>query len=233
MSNISNSGAGFIERNRPPRVHIAYELETNGAERKVELPFVMGVMADLSGKLAEGKSLGSVADRDFVEFSVDNFDDRMKAIKPRVDMQILDLLNGVEVDGSHEAVVELKQQNASKNGTTKLTDGFHKFEWNGTEVQVESKDDEADDPKKKASYTLYSKRIKVEVDFESMSDFSPEAIAEKVGPLRELLKTRKQLANLTAWVDGRVSAEEALEELVKDQALLKSLAESAPKPSES
>jgi len=223
MSSSSNSGASFIERNRPPRVHISYELETNGAQKKVELPFVMGVMADLSGKLAEGKSLGPVQDRKFIEFDVDNFDDRMKSIKPRVDMLVLDLLNGTEVDGSHEAVQALKEK-AAKDGLSQLPNGFHKLELNGTEVQVDVSGDGSASP----SYTLYSKRIKVQVDFESIGDFSPEAVAEKVGPLRELLKTRKQLANLTAWVDGRTSAEETLEQLIQDPALLKSLAESAP-----
>ena len=68
------SSQKFIARNRAPRVQIEYDVELYGAEKKVELPFVMGVMADLSGKPAE--ALPNVADRKFLEIDVDNFDDR-------------------------------------------------------------------------------------------------------------------------------------------------------------
>ncbi len=77
----SKSGQRFIKENRAPRVHIEYEVETYGARQKVELPFVMGVMSDLSGKsLVEKKALDK---REFVEFDIDNFDSRMDAIAPR------------------------------------------------------------------------------------------------------------------------------------------------------
>ena len=71
------SSQKFIARNRAPRVQIEYDLELYGAEKMINLPFVMGVMADLSGKPAE--SLEPVADRKFLEIDVDNFDERMKA----------------------------------------------------------------------------------------------------------------------------------------------------------
>lgn len=75
------SGQRFIKENRAPRVHIEYEVETYGARQKVELPFVMGVVSDLSGKsLIEKKTVDK---RDFVEFDMDNFDERMAAIAPR------------------------------------------------------------------------------------------------------------------------------------------------------
>jgi type VI secretion system protein ImpB len=86
------SSAKFIGRNRPPRVHIEYEVETYGAKRKFELPFVMGVMADLSGNPKE--ELPPVEDREFLEISIDNFDDRMKALKPRVSCQVDNTLTG-------------------------------------------------------------------------------------------------------------------------------------------
>ena len=86
------SGQKFIGRNRAPRVQIEYDVEVYGAEKKVQLPFVMGVMADLSGKPAE--SLPAVADRDFLEIDVDNFDARMKATKPRVAFQVPNTLTG-------------------------------------------------------------------------------------------------------------------------------------------
>ena len=86
------SSQKFIARNRAPRVQIEYDVETYGSQQKVELPFVMGVMADLSGQPAE--PLPPVADRKFLEVSVDNFDERLKAMKPRVAMQVPNTLTG-------------------------------------------------------------------------------------------------------------------------------------------
>jgi type VI secretion system protein ImpB len=86
------SSQKFIARNRAPRVQIEYDVELYGAEKKVELPFVMGVMADLSGKPAE--ALPNVSDRKFLEIDVDNFDDRLKASKPRVAFQVPNTLTG-------------------------------------------------------------------------------------------------------------------------------------------
>src|SRR5438874_9887432 len=86
------SSQKFIARNRAPRVQIEYDVEVYGAEKKVELPFVMGVMADLSGKPAE--PLPAVGDRKFLEIDVDNFDDRLKACKPRVAFQVPNTLTG-------------------------------------------------------------------------------------------------------------------------------------------
>ncbi len=78
---MSDSGQKFISRNRKPRVHITYDVETYGARKSVELPFVMGVISDLSGKSEVAKK--DLKDRDFTEFDVDNFDKRMSAIAPR------------------------------------------------------------------------------------------------------------------------------------------------------
>ncbi len=86
------SSQKFINRNRAPRVQIEYDVELYGAQKKIELPFVMGVMGDLSGKPAD--PLAPVADRKFLEIDVDNFDDRMKACKPRVAFQVPNTLTG-------------------------------------------------------------------------------------------------------------------------------------------
>ena len=86
------SSQKFIARNRAPRVQIEYDVEIYGAEKKVQLPFVMGVLSDLSGKPAE--ALPGVADRKFLEIDVDNFDSRMKGIKPRVAFQVPNTLTG-------------------------------------------------------------------------------------------------------------------------------------------
>jgi len=86
------SSQKFIARNRAPRVQIEYDVELYGAQKKVQLPFVMGVMSDLSGKPAD--PLAPVADRKFLEVDVDNFDARMKAMKPRVAFQVPNALTG-------------------------------------------------------------------------------------------------------------------------------------------
>jgi type VI secretion system protein ImpB len=160
------SSQKFIQRNRAPRVQIEYDVELYGAEKKVQLPFVMGVMADLSGNPAE--PLPQVADRKFLEIDVDNFDDRLKAMKPRVAFQVPNTLTG--------------QGNLS-----------------------------------------------VDITFESMDDFSPAAIARKVGALGKLLEARSQLSNLLTYMDGKTGAEELIAKALKDPSLLQALA-SAPKP---
>src|SRR5712664_873069 len=86
------SSQKFIARNRAPRVQIEYDVETYGSEKKIQLPFVMGVMADLSGKPAE--ALPSVANRKFLEIDVDNFDERLKSMKPRAAFQVPNSLTG-------------------------------------------------------------------------------------------------------------------------------------------
>jgi len=86
------SSQKFIARNRAPRVQIEYDVELYGAEKKIQLPFVMGVMANLAGKPAE--SLPDVADRKFLDVDVDNFDQRLKAMKPRVAFQVPNTLTG-------------------------------------------------------------------------------------------------------------------------------------------
>jgi type VI secretion system protein ImpB len=163
---MATSAQKFIQRNRAPRVQIEYDVELYGAEKKVQLPFVMGVMSDLSGNPKE--ALAPVADRKFVEISVDNFDDRLKAMKPRVAFQVPNTLTG---EGN----------------------------------------------------------ISVDLSFDSMEDFSPAAIARKVGALNQLLQARNQLSNLVTYMDGRTGAEDLVANLLKDPALLQALA-AAPKP---
>ncbi len=87
----TDSGQRFIRRNRPPRVHITYE-DPYDAERKVELPFVMGVLADLSGN-APGVEKPEFADRAFLDFDMDNFEKRMEAIDPGVSLKVENKLN--------------------------------------------------------------------------------------------------------------------------------------------
>jgi type VI secretion system protein ImpB len=164
---MATSSQKFIARNRAPRVQIEYDVELYGAEKKVQLPFVMGVMSDLSGKPAE--ALPPVADRKFLDIDVDNFDARMKAMKPRVAFQVPNTLTG---EGN----------------------------------------------------------IAVDITFDSMDDFSPATVARKVEGLRQMLEAREQLANLVTYMDGKTGAEELLAKVIKDEALLKSLAASKKGP---
>ena len=83
---MSDSGQKFIRRNRAPRVHITYE-DPSDAEKLIELPFVMGVMADLSGN-APGVEKPDVAERKFLDIDMDNFDNRMAAIQPGVNFRV-------------------------------------------------------------------------------------------------------------------------------------------------
>lgn len=89
---MSTSSQKFIARNRAPRVQIEYDVELYGAEKKVQLPFVMGVLSDLSGKPED--PLPPVSDRKFLEIDVDNFDSRMKSMKPRVAFNVENTLTG-------------------------------------------------------------------------------------------------------------------------------------------
>lgn len=73
-----------LDRVRPPRVQITYDVETGGAIVKTELAFVMGIMADLSGDRPESPALPPLKDRKFVEIDRDNFDGILKSIQPRV-----------------------------------------------------------------------------------------------------------------------------------------------------
>lgn len=100
---MSDSGQKFIKRNRAPRVHISYE-DPYDAEKLVELPFVMGVMSDLSGN-APGVEKPDVAQRDFLNIDMDNFDSRMNAIKPGAKFHVKNTLSG---EGDEKLSVNLQ-----------------------------------------------------------------------------------------------------------------------------
>ena len=165
----SSSSQKFIGRNRPPRVQIEYDVEVYGSEKKIQLPFITGVMADLSGKPAE--PLPPIDERKFLEIDIDNFDERMKAIKPRVAFHVPNTLTG--------------QGN-----------------------------------------------LAVDLTFEKMDDFSPGQVARNVEPLAKLLTARQELANLIAYMDGKSGAEDVLQKLLADPALLQAVA-STPKQEKS
>ncbi|MEO1467557.1 MAG: type VI secretion system contractile sheath small subunit [Pseudomonadota bacterium] len=161
---MSGSSQKFIARNRAPRVQIEYDVELYGAEKKIQLPFVMGVMSDLSGKSETPPP--PVADRKFLEIDVDNFDARMKSMKPRVAYSVPNTLTG---EGN----------------------------------------------------------LAVDLTFESMEDFTPGKIAERVEPLKKMLDARNKLSNLMSYMDGKTGAEELLAKVMADPALLETLAAKA------
>ncbi|HEX5420347.1 MAG TPA: type VI secretion system contractile sheath small subunit [Gammaproteobacteria bacterium] len=99
------SSQKFIARNRAPRVQIEYDVEVYGAEKKMQIPFVMGVLADLAGKREE--PLPSLDERKMLEIDVDNFDSRLKALKPRVAFAVPNTLTGegnLKVDITFESM---------------------------------------------------------------------------------------------------------------------------------
>jgi len=159
-----------LERVRPPRVNISYDVETGGAVETKELPFLMGVLADLSGTPAE--ALPKLKDRKFVEVTPDNFDAVLKSMKPRVQFAVANKLQPGE-------------ENPGKIG--------------------------------------------VDLTFESLDDFSPDAVARKVGPLKELLELRTKLSDLRGSLQGNDKLEEILQSTLNDPDARKKLeAEMAP-----
>jgi type VI secretion system protein ImpB len=99
------SSQKFIGRNRAPRVQIEYDVELYGAQKKVQIPFVMGVMSDLSGDSKE--PLPGVEERKFMAVDMDNFDERMKSMKPRVAITVPNTLTGqgnMQVDLTFESM---------------------------------------------------------------------------------------------------------------------------------
>ncbi|MFG6447437.1 type VI secretion system contractile sheath small subunit [Roseateles sp. BYS180W] len=102
---MSGNSQKFIARNRAPRVQIEYDVEVYGSEKKIELPFVMGVMADLAGDSRNPPV--EVSDRKFLPIDIDNFDERMKAMQPRVAFMVPNTLSGegqVAVDITFESM---------------------------------------------------------------------------------------------------------------------------------
>ncbi len=146
-----------IDRVRPPRVQITYDVEVGDAIEIKELPFVMGVMGDFSGQPTE--PLARLKDRKFVEVNPDNFDSVLANMKPHLAYSVENKLS--------------------------------------------------EDPN--------AGNLKVNLDFKSMDDFSPENVARQVGPLRELLELRDRLRDLRGNMQGNDKLEEMLREAVTDK----------------
>ena len=145
-----------LERVRPPRVNISYDVETGGAIEMKELPFVMGVLGDFSGQPVE--PLAKLKDRKFVDVTLDNFDDVLASMKPHLAMSVENKLS--------------EDANAGKLG--------------------------------------------VDLTFKSLDDFSPDAVARQVKPLRELLDLRTKLSDLRGTLQGNDKLEDILQSTLGD-----------------
>jgi type VI secretion system protein ImpB len=159
---MADAGAKFISRNRSPRVQIEYDLETLGSRRKVRLPFVVGVISDLSGTPTEDNTPAPVTKRDFVEIDAFNFNNRLSKIRPRAKFRVTNLITGKD-------------------------------------------------------------SLEVDLTFQSMDDFSPDKVAEKVDALRGLLDARKKLEGLKVFLDGKSGAEDLIQKALANDAVLQGL----------
>jgi type VI secretion system protein ImpB len=104
---MPQSSQKFIARNRAPRVQIEYDVELYGAEKVVQIPFVMGILSDLSGKPQPGEEAVPIQDRKFLEINSDNFNERLKAMKPHAAFQVPNMLTGegdLKVDITFESM---------------------------------------------------------------------------------------------------------------------------------
>jgi type VI secretion system protein ImpB len=146
-----------IDRVRPPRVQITYDVEVGDAIEVKELPFVMGVLGDFTGQPVD--PLARLKDRKFVEVTPDNFDAVLESMKPHLAFSVENKLS--------------------------------------------------EDPN--------AGNIKVDLNFKSMDDFSPENVARQIKPLRELLELRDRLSDLRGSMQGNDKLEEALREAVTDK----------------
>jgi type VI secretion system protein ImpB len=150
-----------IDRVRRPRVHLTYDVEIGGAIQLKELPFVLGVLADLSGKPDE--PLKKLSERKFVEIDRDNFNRVLAATKPRLAFQVDNELQG---DGT---------------------------------------------------------KLNVELRFQSIQDFEPDAVVRQVDPLRKLLEARERLTNLLNKMDGNDRLEQLLQDVLNNTEALQRL----------
>lgn len=158
---MSDSIHDKLNRVRKPRVQISYEVETNGATEKKDLPFVMGVMGDYSGDNAENKK--SIKERSFVNIDRDNFDQALGKVNPKLNFKVENTMTG---DGSEMAV---------------------------------------------------------NLDFQQMDDFSPEAIVDQIEPLKKLLDTRNKLRDIMSKVDRSEELEGLLEQVLQDSGNIEKL----------
>jgi len=153
---MADSTQKKLERVRPPRIQISYEVETGGAIEMKELPFLMGVMGDFTGQPTE--PLPKLKERKFVEVTPDNFDDVLASMKPHLAFSVENKLS-------------------EESGDQKLG---------------------------------------VDLNFRSLDDFSPDAVAKQVPALAKLLELRTQLADLRGSLQTNEKLDEVLQATLGD-----------------
>ncbi|OBU49650.1 type VI secretion system contractile sheath small subunit [Stenotrophomonas maltophilia] len=150
-----------LQKIRPPRVQLTYDVEKGDAIEQKELPFVVGVMGDFSGDPEQ--PLPKVKDRKFVSVDMDNFDEVMEGIAPR-------------------AVYRVPNKISDEGG-----------------------------------------EFGVELKFNSIDDFRPEAVVQQIEPLRRLLESRTKLADLRNKLAGNEKLEDLLTDVLNNTEQLKKL----------
>lgn len=160
-----------LDKVRPPRVQLSYDVEIGDAIEKKELPFVTGVLGDFTGKRDPEQPLEKLKDRAFVNVDMDNFDDVMKGMAPKASFRVKNKLSG-------------------------------------------------------------SGEFAVNLAFDEMEDFRPEAVVQQVEPLRKLLEARTKLADLRNKLAGNERLEDILGEVLSNTEKLKQLGDVARTPEE-
>lgn len=122
---MATSSQKSIDRNRTPRVHIKYDVEVGGATKAVELPFIVGVMADLSGKPAD--PLKPLGERKFVEIDQESFDQKLREVKPRAAFQVPNTLGGKEGENMGVDITFTKMEDFSPAAVAQKVEPLRKL----------------------------------------------------------------------------------------------------------
>lgn len=209
----------WIGRNRPPRVHITYDVETGGAIEKTEIPFVVGVLANLSGDQKKPKKLG---ERKFVEIDRDNFSDIMKTIAPRLELKRVERTlppkDGTPVEAPKEPTEEKTAKTPEDDAAPAKTPTLSvTLDYNEMETVLKEK------------YGSYKESLQDG----ALAFFEPVNVVRAVDELRALYDTRRQLSDLLAKLDGNEDLDDLLKQVVYNTEELTNLQQQVDDPSKS
>ena len=185
-----------LSRVRKPRVQITYDVEIGDAIEKKELPFVVGIIADLAAK--SKKEAFPLKERKFVEIDRDNFDDVMTSLAPRLAFSVKDVM------GAGDASDAPAKDDAKKDA---------------------KKDDKKDGAAKAEGESDDGPKLGVELVFQTFEDFSPIRVAQQVPVLASAYEKRVKLNDLVGRVDGNDDFVAALQTVIDDGALAKKIAD--------
>lgn len=218
---------------RKPRVQIEYDVEVGDAIRQVELPWITGVMSDLSGSNAE--QLPDVADRKFSEVDAENFNSFMKDQKPGLTFSTENLLSGsgkLGVDVTLESMDDFNPDDFARKVGAEIIEIAIEETGKGAERKYVFDADNADSVKfgesadtldvltrEYVAYKMGEAPSDIEVTVQRNTPKAKHHILRivKKGPLAKLLDARTRLKELLIKVDGKASAQKALEEILADK----------------